>query len=61
MNATGPSIATTLSASTVDDRRLGARLGEVTGVTANAGGTVTYSVYDNSTCTTNANKRAAGT
>ena len=54
-----PSIATTLSATTGS---IGASVHDsatLTGATSDAGGTVTYTIYDNNTCTTGA--RDAGT
>jgi hypothetical protein len=59
VNKAGPSIATTLSDSSVS---IGATVHDsatLTGATANAGGTVTYTVYTNDTCT--ANPQDAGT
>ncbi len=56
-----PTIATTLSANPVDVGSTVHDSATLTGATADAGGTVTYTVYDNNTCTSNANDRDAGT
>jgi hypothetical protein len=50
VNATGPSLATTLSASTVTAGDSVHDSAKLSGVTANAGGSVTYSVYNNTAC-----------
>jgi hypothetical protein len=50
VNATGPSIATALSASSITTGASVRDSATLTGVTATAGGTVTYSVYGNSAC-----------
>jgi hypothetical protein len=54
-----PSIATTLSAETITVGGTVHDSATLTGATADAGGTVTYTVYTNNTCTENA--QAAGT
>jgi hypothetical protein len=54
-----PSIATTLSADTIVVGGTVHDSSALTGATANAGGTVTYTVYTNNTCTTGA--QSAGT
>jgi hypothetical protein len=59
VNKKSPSIATTLSAETVEVGGSVSDSSTLSGATANAGGTVTYTVYTNSTCTTGA--QAAGT
>jgi hypothetical protein len=59
VNKSSPSITTTLSATNVD---IGATVHDsatLTGATGDAGGTVTYTVYSNDTCT--ANPQDAGT
>jgi hypothetical protein len=48
-----PSIATTLSATTIQVGGTVHDSATLTGATANAGGTVTYTVYTNNTCTLN--------
>ena len=56
-----PTIATTLSS---DHVVIGASVhdsAKLTGAGPNAGGAVTYTVFDNNTCTVNANTRDAGT
>ena len=58
-NCTG--ITTTLSASSITVGGSVHDSATLTGATADAGGTVTYTVYDNNTCTSNANDRDAGT
>ena len=50
VNATGPSIATTLSASSVSTGATVHDSATLTGVTGTAGGTVTYTVYANNAC-----------
>jgi hypothetical protein len=59
VNKAGPSIATTLSAETITVGGTVHDSATLTGTTANAGGTVTYTVYTNDTCTEN--PQAAGT
>jgi hypothetical protein len=54
-----PSIGTILSAASVDVGSSVHDTASLTGASSNAGGTVTYTVYTNNTCTTGA--RAAGT
>ena len=56
---TNPSIGTTLSATSVDVGSTVHDSATLSGATADAGGTVTYTVYSNSACTQGA--RAAGT
>jgi hypothetical protein len=56
---TNPTIATTLSATTVGIGGIVHDSATLSGATANAGGTVTYTVYTNDTCT--ANPQGAGT
>jgi hypothetical protein len=56
---TNPSITTTLSATSVDVGSTVHDSATLTGATADAGGTVSYTVYTNNTCTAGA--RAAGT
>ena len=56
---TNPSISTTLSATSVDVGSTVHDSATLAGATSDAGGTVTYTVYTNSTCTTGA--RTAGT
>jgi hypothetical protein len=51
VNKAGPSIATTLSAETITVGGTVHDSAALTGTTANAGGTVTYTVYTNDTCT----------
>jgi hypothetical protein len=58
-NCTG--ISTTLSASSITVGGSVHDSATLSGATADAGGTVTYTVYDNNTCTSNANDRNAGT
>jgi hypothetical protein len=53
VNKAGPSIATTLSAETIPVGGTVHDSAALTGTTANAGGTVTYTVYSNDTCTEN--------
>jgi len=55
----GPSIATTLSATTIEVGGTVHDSATLTGATADAGGTVTYTVYTNDTCTDN--PQSAGT
>jgi hypothetical protein len=55
----GPSITTTLSATSVDVGSTVHDSATLTGATSDAGGTVTYTVYTNDTCTAGA--RDAGT
>ena len=55
----GPSIATTLSATTIEVGGTVHDSATLTGATADAGGTVTYTVYTNDTCTDN--PQGAGT
>src|SRR5215216_5383543 len=59
VNKAGPSIATTLSAESITVGGTVHDSAALTGTTANAGGTVTYTVYTNDTCTEN--PQAAGT
>src|SRR6266540_1945198 len=54
-----PSITTTLSATTIEVGGTVHDSATLTGATANAGGTVTYTVYTNDTCTDN--PQSAGT
>jgi hypothetical protein len=56
---TNPTIATTLSASSINIGGTVHDSATLSGATANAGGTVTYTVYTNDTCT--ANPQSAGT
>jgi hypothetical protein len=56
---TTPSIATTLSASSITVGGTASDSATLSGVTSTAGGTVTYTVYTNNTCTTGAT--SAGT
>jgi hypothetical protein len=56
-----PTIATALSATTVNTGTAVHDSAILSGATADAGGTVTYTVYDNNTCTSNANDQSAGT
>jgi hypothetical protein len=53
VNKAGPSIATTLSAESITVGGTVHDSATLTGATANAGGTVTYTVYTNDTCTEN--------
>ena len=59
VNRTTPSIATTLSATSVNTGTAVHDSAKLTGATANAGGTVTYTVYTNNAC--NAGAVSAGT
>jgi hypothetical protein len=59
VNKTTPSIATVLSTSSAQAPATVHDSSTLTGATANAGGTVTYTVYTNTAC--NAGARAAGT
>jgi uncharacterized protein (DUF2237 family) len=59
VNPNNPTIATTLSATSVAIGSTVHDSSALTGATANAGGTVTYTVYNNNLCTTGA--RDAGT
>ena len=56
-----PSIATTLSATEVVIGTSVNDTAKLTGASPNAGGSVTYTVFDNNQCTVNANTRDAGT
>jgi uncharacterized repeat protein (TIGR01451 family) len=56
-----PTIATTLSAVEVQIASNVHDSAKLTGASSNAGGSVTYTVFDNNTCATNANTRDAGT
>ena len=53
VNKAGPSIATTLSAESITVGGTVHDSAALTGTTTNAGGTVTYTVYSNDTCTDN--------
>jgi uncharacterized repeat protein (TIGR01451 family) len=59
VNGASPSIATTLSASTITAGSSVHDSATLSGATSNAGGTVTYTVYTNSSC--NAGAQSAGT
>jgi hypothetical protein len=59
VNKLRPTIATTLSANPVNVGSTVHDSSALTGATSNAGGTITYTVYTNSSCTTGA--QAAGT
>jgi hypothetical protein len=59
VNKKSPSIATTLSAETVEVGGSVSDSATLTGATANAGGTVTYTVYTDTACSTGA--QSAGT
>jgi hypothetical protein len=59
VNKANPTIATTLSATSVNIGGTVTDSATLSGATANAGGTVTYTVYTNDTCTAGA--QAAGT
>jgi hypothetical protein len=61
VNKAKPSIATTLSASSITVGDSVHDSATLSNATSNAGGTVTYTVYDNNTCTSNTNDRDAGT
>ncbi len=61
VNKATPSIATSLSSSSITVGGSVHDSSTLTGATATAGGTVNYKVYDNNTCTTNANTVDAGT
>jgi hypothetical protein len=55
-----PTIATTLSASSIGVGGSASDSATLTGASSNAGGTVTYTVYTNTTCTTAATTGAGG-
>ena len=61
IDKTAPTIATTLSASEVVIGTTVHDSAKLTGASSDAGGTVTYSVFDNTSCSQNANTRDAGT
>ena len=61
VNKAKPTIATQLSSESIAVGGTVHDSSTLTGATATAGGTVTYKVYDNNTCTQNANTVDAGT